>query len=147
MNWGWKIAITYSLFVVFTLGAVFYVVSTQDVGLVTEDYYKEEIEYQKVIDAKQRNIELEKPIRFEYQGSKRMAIVHVPEDLLSSDFKGTAFFYRPSNKKDDKTMDLQPDSTGLQELDLSGLKRGVWKIRLTVIAAGSSYIVEKDLFI
>ena len=49
MNWGWKIALLFSGFVLFILFLVFKSVQ-QDFYLVSKDYYKQEIEYQKVID-------------------------------------------------------------------------------------------------
>lgn len=147
MNWGWKIAIVYSVFVVLTLGAVFYVVSTQDVELVTKEYYKEEIQYQQVIDAKKRNNELEVPIAFELNKAEKKGIVKVPTELLTDDMSANIVFYRPSNSADDKHIDLEVDSIGMQEILLNSFRKGIWKLRITVISSGNTYIVERELFI
>ena len=49
MNWGWKIALVYTLFALMTLGFVV-LGSMKKVNLVEKDYYEKEIKYQEQID-------------------------------------------------------------------------------------------------
>ena len=51
MNWGKGIIIVMSSFVIFILTLVFILMSTR-VDLTSEDYYKQEINFQKEINAK-----------------------------------------------------------------------------------------------
>ena len=55
INWGWSLAIAMGLFMVFILTYVFKVQSdsTYDHEMVEEEYYKQEIGFQKEIDKKQ----------------------------------------------------------------------------------------------
>ena len=50
MNWGNKIAIAYSSFVIFMVILVISCVKQNGIFLVSEDYYKQEIQYQDRID-------------------------------------------------------------------------------------------------
>ena len=70
MNWGWKIVVVYSGFVVMTLGMVFYFMGHK-VDLVAKDYYKQEIEYQDQIDKITNAKSLDEPIGFEYTAAEK----------------------------------------------------------------------------
>ncbi len=50
MSWGNKIAIAYSLFVVLMITLVTMCIKQKDIFLVSDDYYKQEIEFQDRID-------------------------------------------------------------------------------------------------
>ena len=50
LSWGWRIAILYSLFVLF-MSTLVIASNHQHFDLVSKDYYEDEITYQKVIDA------------------------------------------------------------------------------------------------
>ncbi len=61
-NWGYKIVLVYSVFVA---GILYLVVqsSRQQMDLVTDDYYAQEIRYQEKIDQSKRASALSEPIR------------------------------------------------------------------------------------
>ena len=69
MNWGYKIIIIYSAFV---LGIVFmvYKATQQNTDLVTTDYYAKELVYQDRIDEAKRTSLLSAQITIETIGSK-----------------------------------------------------------------------------
>ena len=53
INWGTKIVILYSSFVIMMLGMVFFAVN-QEFHLVTDNYYEEELLFQEQINQKRR---------------------------------------------------------------------------------------------
>ena len=61
-NWGYKIVLVYCVFVA---GILYLVVqsSRQQMDLVTDDYYAQEIKYQEKIDQSKRASALSEPIR------------------------------------------------------------------------------------
>lgn len=59
LNWGWRISILYSGFVVFMLFMVFKTTTVKD-DLVTPDYYAKELEYQQHIDKQERANQLDR---------------------------------------------------------------------------------------
>ena len=63
-NWGYKIVLVYSVFVA---GILYLVVqsSRQQMDLVTDDYYAQEIRYQEKIDQSKRASALSEPIRYQ----------------------------------------------------------------------------------
>ena len=53
-HWGWRISIIYISFALSTLGFMFFSL-TQKVDLVSDTYYKEELNYEKTIAAKKNS--------------------------------------------------------------------------------------------
>lgn len=77
MNWGTGVAIALTVFIAFICTLVFTVMSKK-VDLVAKDYYKQELEYQDVIDAK-------------------MNYKRIGEELVVKDEGGTFTFTIPGN--------------------------------------------------
>ena len=81
MNWGWKICILYSGFALLTLTMVFFAMN-QEVFLVSDDYYKQEIEYQGQIDKMENARALSEPLVISYDSlSKNLVIIFPPDHI------------------------------------------------------------------
>ena len=65
--------------------------------LVTEEYYKKELEYQNDIDKLENAKALEKDITV--SKTKEGLVINFPENLNYNDISGKIFLYRPSNKQ------------------------------------------------
>lgn len=99
MNWGTGLAIVLGLFIVFILYFVIRI-STEDkydYDLVTEEYYKKELVFQKEMDDETNSNSLENNIT-----GKKIAqgwLLTFPKNIDYSKITGTVTLYRPSNKK------------------------------------------------
>jgi hypothetical protein len=142
MNWGWKIVVLYSGFVVMTLGMVFYFMGHK-VDLVADDYYKQEIAYQDQINKMSNNQALLEPLGIELDRQTLSAIIRFPMEHTSAGVRGSVQLYRPANSDEDKTFDILPDSTGVQSVSLTGFSKGLWKIRVMWNSEGKDYYSEK----
>ena len=142
MNWGWKIVVLYSAFVIMTLAMVIYFMGHK-VDLVAEDYYKQEIEYQNQMDKISNANSLKEPIGFEYFRSDRTIKLSFPQVHIEQKLKGKIHFYRPANADEDKEYELQPDSSGEQIISVGSLNRGLWKIKIAWNSGGKEYFDEK----
>ena len=142
MNWGWKIVVVYSAFVVMTLGMVFYFMGHK-VDLVADDYYKQEIEYQDQIDKISNAKSLIEPIRFKYTASQRTVLLSFPIEHLEKGLKGNIHFYRPSDSSLDKEFDIKTNESGEQTIAIGSLKKGLWKVKISWTAADKAYYDEK----
>jgi len=91
MNWGYKIFIVYGVFVA---GILFMVVksSSQQMDLVTTDYYEKELKYQDKIDEAARTNALSENIRYEIKDQH--IILFFPKDFSGKKITGKAGFYR-----------------------------------------------------
>jgi hypothetical protein len=142
MSWGWKIVFVYSAFVVMTLSMVFYFMGHK-VDLVADDYYKQEIEYQQQIDKMSNAKSLKEPIGFQFSSAQRTVKLSFPGDHLQKGLNGNIHFYRPSDSSLDRQFEVKPDESGVQLISVGSLNKGLWKIKISWTAAGSSYFDEK----
>jgi hypothetical protein len=107
------------------------------VDLVAPDYYDQEIRYQQHIDGSRRALRLTGGPITKLEG--RTARLAIPNH---SGATGTVQLYRPSDARLDQTLTLNLDAEGRQELDLSKLTPGPWRIRITWVVSNETFIVE-----
>ena len=142
MNWGWKIVVLYSGFVIMTLSMVIYFMGHK-VDLVAEDYYKQEIEYQGQMDKISNANSLKEPIGFEYFRSDRTIKLSFPLAHVKQDLHGKIHFYRPADASEDREFDVHPTDSGEQLIAVSGFSKGLWKIKIAWSSGGKEYFNDK----
>jgi len=142
MNWGWKIVVLYSSFVIMTLSMVIFFMS-QKVDLVADDYYKQEIQYQGQIDKISNAKSLKEPIGYVYSNQPRTVKLSFPNAHVQQGLAGKVYFYRPSNSNEDKEFDLRINDSGEQIISISSLSRGLWKIKISWNSGGKEFYDEK----
>ena len=142
MNWGWKIVVVYSAFVVMTLSMAFFFMR-QKVDLVADDYYKQEIEYQGQMDKISNAKSLKNPVFISYSMENKAITLNFPVEHIEKDLKGKIHFYRPSNADEDKAFEIHPMDSGEQVISVSSLSKGLWKIKISWTVGSESYFDEK----
>lgn len=137
-NWGWRIALVYSLFVVGTLGMVAIAMSTK-VDLVSDNYYQNAVNYQQSIDR---------------QSNAQSAIVETRQEnqilvigLTQRIDRGTITMFRPSSTTEDFTTAMKLDNHNEQFLDISNLNRGLWIVKMEWSADGKNFQQDKRFFL
>ena len=101
MNWGWRIVVLYSAFVLMTLFMVVFFMR-QKVDLVAKDYYRQEIEYQEQIDKISNTNSLKEPLDVLYSSKNRTISVQFPSEHAAQGIEGKIHLYRPANADEDK---------------------------------------------
>ncbi|WP_298473947.1 FixH family protein [uncultured Maribacter sp.] len=142
INWGTGIVIAFIGFISFIL---FFVVrmSTDNRAnhdLVTKEYYKAELGYQKEIDAennaKEMNVFLEK--------TKEGLLIKFPKNIDSQSVNGTLSLYRPSNKHLDFDLPLSLSNSHLLIPD-KRLLDGRWDIKIFWNYKGKEYLYKESI--
>ncbi len=137
MNWGYKIAFSFIIFIGIIITMV--VISMkQDVSLVADDYYKQEIAYQDQIDRMERTRNLENQPRIAVDRSSGVITVDVFDNDVES---GEVLFFRPSDARKDKLVEFP--GSGKLSIPVSGWESGLWKVKLRWTVAGSEYYLEE----
>jgi len=144
MNWGTKIIFAFVAFigVIFTLA---YISMGQDINLVAEDYYADELAYEDQIQRIKNTQSLtEKP---ELVIDKKALKAHLvfPESLREKIDEGELVFYRPSNGAFDKSFAISLDKDGLQSFDISSYVKGRWKAKINWEYRNTEYYKEINL--
>lgn len=132
----------YSAFVIMTLSMVIFFMS-QKVDLVADDYYKQEIQYQGQIDKISNAKSLKEPIGYAYSSQSRIVKLSFPNEHVEQGLAGKIHFYRPANSNEDKEFDLRINEAGEQIISISGLSRGLWKIKISWNSGGKEFYDEK----
>ncbi|WP_290789587.1 FixH family protein [Flavihumibacter sp. UBA7668] len=140
LNFGHKIIL---VFIVFGLlmGTLIYMSVKTEFELVSKDYYKEELAYQEVIDARKNAETLSSSIKLNYD-DKQLQILMPMEMKLQVD-SGEIYFYCPADAKKDTILPLQPDTSGMQVIQIGEtVAPAAYKLRIKWNAAGKSYYQE-----
>lgn len=120
--------------------------STQRMDLVREDYYDQEIRFQKQIDRVRRTNPIMASARVEYDRSGEAVTIRMPA-VKPADIDGTVSFYRPSDADLDTSVKLGLDEAGDQTVSVRSLRTGLWKVRVEWKAGGQEYYFEKPIVI
>lgn len=137
MNWGNKIAIVFTLFVVLVITMVT-ISFNQDVNLVAENYYEEEIAYQGHMKKVENALGWEKSIKVEQR--EDMVYLYFED---ADDVKGEITFFRPSDAKLDFKVNLQEENY----VPVEKLQAGVWQVDISWENEGVAYHKEERIFI
>lgn len=127
MNWGWKIALLYSGFVVMMLVLVGMSVS-QKIDLVSEDYYAMELIHQQKIDKIRRAGALEEGVKWRL-GEEFLEITF-PENFDKNTVSGDIILYCPADNSKDRVIPIKLDSGTTQRIPRAGVRTGRYHLQV-----------------
>jgi nitrogen fixation protein FixH len=144
LNWGTGIVIAFVAFIGFI---VFFVVrmSTDDRAnhdLVTEEYYKAELDFQKEIDAETNARTREMQLKVDKLSAGLR--ITFQSDLVPQNIKGTVYLYRPSDKNLDFDIPLRLSDTYLLIPD-ERLSDGRWDIKIAWTYDNQNYLYKEKI--
>jgi len=145
INWGTGIVLAFIGFIGFIL---FFVVrmnmdSRADHDLVTDEYYKEELAYQKEIDAEANAKNLTEPITIEK--TSRGILVAFPQTLINQNITGKVSLYRPSNKHLDFNLPISSLSNTPLLIPDERLLDGRWDIKISWRHQDKDYLYKESI--
>ena len=143
MNWGKWIVVAFILFVAF-IGTMLTIMMRQDIGLVTKNYYAEDLAFQNQLERKQNTEQLElKPVVTIEQGQ----VMKVYFPAVSFVESGEVKLIRPSSEKLDQQVKLQASADSVQVFNLNPLTPGPYRVKLQWKAEGKEFYLEKLIVI
>ena len=142
LNWGRKIAILYSSFVIFMLGLA-YMASGQKQELVSGDYYARELRFQEELNMKKLTQNL--PVQPTWKVSDGNIAFTFPADMAAKGIKSTIILYKASNSKLDKAFEADIPADGKYTLPTQKVQPGIYKLILNWSAAGAEYRNEGNI--
>ena len=144
INWGTGIVISIVLFMIFILYFVYKSLTPEYTHeLVSEDYYKDELHYQKEIDKLNNAVKLESKISL--KNSEKGITIQFPDSLNYQDVKGNISFQRYSNSVLDfsKNIDLTSNKIVIPD---SLLVSGKWIIKIDWNYKGEEFLFKDSWF-
>lgn len=141
-NWGTGILIGIIIFI--TLSVTMTVIfMTQDVSLVSDNYYEKSLEYQDEIDKKSRTKSLDEQVKINFNGE--VIAVLFPTDYLGNKISGEIYFYRPSNSSFDFKLPLLVSEEGNQLIPVERLEKGFWRVKINWSMDRNMYYNERAI--
>lgn len=139
MDWGKGIILTLVAFGVLMISMVTICIKQDDIHLVTQNYYEEEIKYQdqieKMINANQLDHEV-----LVYDNQLKIVDLHLPVGS-----KGVIHLFRPSDARLDQKITFDITDPSVNSVDVKSLKPGYWKVKLTWTENGVDYYKEEKI--
>lgn len=139
MNWGSGIVLTLVGFIAVMATMVVICVKQDDIHLVTQDYYEQEIKYQEQID-RMINANAIASDALEYDGQLKSLLLKLPEGS-----KGTLHLFRPSDARLDQKISFDMINSAVNSVDVKSLKAGYWRVKLTWSEGEKEYYLEKKI--
>lgn len=138
MNWGHGIAITFTSFALFMVFLV-YRSFQQQVDLVADDYYLQELKYQERIDKLQQTKTDQQTVTFQQEAEN----LRVQFDDRQGAVNGTIRFFRPSDARFDQQVAIALDSHSQQVIDVKSIVKGYYRVQVDWQEDDRTYFVEK----
>lgn len=140
MNWGTKIVLGMSAFMLFIIGMVVYMFKANDDSLVEDDYYERGISYDKDYDAK-KNVILD----------QATPIITIHEQQISIKLVASANYrlrlMRPSSAKLDREINGETNQQNEIILSRKDLAKGLWSLKLEWQSGNKNYLFVKDIML
>ena len=146
LNWGFGIVLAFVSFIGFILYFVISMSANNKYShdLVASDYYKQELNFQKNIDATKNAKKLKENIKIE-RIKEGMKIIF-PKEFNTQLIKGKVFLYRPSNKQLDFEMPIAVSDSSYLLMPDKRLLDGRWNIIVDWTYNEQSYLFKKEIF-
>lgn len=144
ISWPAGITIALVAFVLFILSFVYKVTFMEEYGhdLVSEDYYKDELNYQQEIDKLNNAAKLKQNIVIE-KTSEGLSIIF-PSEFQPNTITGKIEFQRLSNSKIDFVLPIKLETNTLYIKD-KNLVEGKWNVRIAWKANDEEYLLKQQI--
>jgi hypothetical protein len=141
MNWGKGITIFMVAFMAF-IGSMVYYAFTKNADLVEEEYYENEINYDKNKESKANYEVMEQKVMLTQK--EEGVVLEFPEHVVLAE-EGKITFYRPDQKKYDREFDLQLNENNQQILSYENFKEGYYDVTVEWSDGAKNYIFEDQI--
>ncbi|WP_205503368.1 FixH family protein [Rufibacter psychrotolerans] len=143
--WWPRLIIAAFVFFALFIGNMVRQAMNSDVNLVSKDYYQQELAYQQHMNQVKATQALEAQVLLTHaQAAEQFSIVF-PAGVKAAEVKGQVNFFRPSDAKQDFTLDLALNEDGQQHIRTAALAKGLWRVQLNWKQAGKDYYLQKDI--
>jgi hypothetical protein len=138
-NWGHKLTLG---FLAFAGMIVYMVIQSMNThyDLVSNEYYKEELQYQQVIDGTSRANQLSSRVTVTQAGNQ--LIIQLPNEMKHKTVTGSLLFYSADNSKKDKTITLQTNEQAMQLINSRAFIPGNYTVKIRWQSNGEQYNTE-----
>jgi hypothetical protein len=139
LNWGHKVTIGFTAFAGMIVYLVVQCMNTH-YDLVSKEYYKDELQYQQVIDETSRANQLSS--RATVSQTNDQLIVQLPAEMQQQPVTGIILFYSIDNSQKDKQVALQLNGHAAQTIDSHAFIPGNYTAKIRWSSNKEQYYTE-----
>jgi len=143
-NWGHKLIMVFLVFGVM-MGFMVYRSMKTKFDLVSTEYYKDELSYQKIIDGSNEANLLKTKVSVVQEGAS--IAIRLPDEMKNEIVKGESWFYCATDAKKDRKIELQLNKEAEQVINKNLFTPGNYIVKLNWTSAGRQYYAEQNLII
>lgn len=144
MSWSTKLILVFVCFGLF-MSYMIYRCMNVPVNLVSKAYYKDEIAYQDVIDAKKNTLSLEQELIVTAANGE--LLIKFPEQQRDLKLSGSVLLYNPQQISNDRTFEIPATQSGEQKISLASISPGRYVAKVQWTVEGKPYYAEKEILI
>lgn len=144
MNWGYKILIGFSIFVIGMLYMVG-IAMRQSNEMMDDNYYEKELKFQDKIDASKNLSAVVEKLSITDSGN--VVVLQLPAATVASTTVGTIECIRSAEQKRDVRLKIDLDDKGKQVLPKTLFVNGIYQLRIDWVTNGTSYFHQQVLTI
>ena len=115
--------------------------------LVRPDYYEQELRHQGRMDQIGRAGALSTRLSIAYDPESRAIQLEFPSAAFGQTTTGQVELYRPSSVSMDRMFKINPNLGRTQVIDASRISSGLWRVRVSWVTEGQTFMVEEKLVI
>jgi hypothetical protein len=143
-NWGHKLTLGFIAFAGMILYLVFQSINTR-FDLVSKEYYKDELQYQQIIDGTNRANQLSQKVSV-VQTDKDV-MISLPDEMKHTAISGSVLFYCANNARKDFRLPLQVNADGIQRINSQSFIPGRYIAKIRWESNGQQYYTEQFITI
>ncbi|HTV01743.1 MAG TPA: FixH family protein [Luteitalea sp.] len=141
LHYGLAVAVFYTVFASATVGFVAFAM-TQDVELVSRDYYARSLQHDQQAQARANAEALGDQLTVVLDAPRHRIDVRWPE-VMAVHIRGTATLYRPSDASADRVEPIVATPDGRFSVPTAGLTPGLWRLQLQWRVGETAYYAER----
>lgn len=144
ISWPTGIIIAMSAFIIFILSFVYKAtfMPQYDHHLVSDDYYKDELNYQQEIDKLNKAASLKEDVTLTKVAEG--LLIKFPAEFDPENITGTISFQRPSNDKIDFKLPIKLITADFLISD-NNLVQGIWNVKIEWTFNSNTYLFKEKL--
>lgn len=143
-HWGHKVMLGFVAFAGMILYLVVQSVQTK-FDLVSKEYYKDELQYQQIIDGASRANQLSQSVSV-VQADKHI-VIRLPDEMKHTQVSGKLLFYCADNARKDFRMPLQVNAEAVQQINSQSFMPGNYTAKIHWESNGRQYYAEQFITI
>ena len=125
------------------MSVLVYLSMKQDVSMVSQNYYEQELVYQHKLDAMNNTTHYGK--LFSLSRSDSNIVLQIPAALSKNLIEGSVYFYCPSNEERDYKRSLRATPTGTYLFSKNIIKDAGYIVKVSFHSGGKDYYKELKL--